>query len=522
MDQNKNKTIVDKAWDFMASVKLAIVVFALIALTSIVGTVIEQNADPAKNLKVIGDLFGQGAAPKLYMMFERLGFMDMYRSWWFTTFLLLFAANLIICSVDRLPKIWKLVKNPIKPMSREHLQAIPVKREATVQGRIETIRDKIFSAAKKAGIKLSESTETGEVQLYGEKGRFSRLGVYVVHLSIIVILLGSVAGLYLGFKGYAEIPEGAVYTVAFKPIGEISAAAQNEQRTIINALQNAGGNIAAAADSLGVTAKRLDKRARRLGILPLGFGVRLDNFEVEFYESPGRRTDMPKEYASNLSVVDNGKVVLQKRIEVNDPLKYKGVTFYQSSYGLTQSDRLTFVFKLTSRSGASDTVSVRTGEKFTIPGTSVVASVSEFNPALAFDQSGRPFTYTRLMNNPAVKLNIKDSAGDYSKWIMRRNPNTWKLTTGDVVQFQDVFGAQYTGLQVRNDPGVWLVYLGCLLMAIGLYMAFFTSHRKLWVVLATSKGSTAVTVAASANKNREGFERKIDKMISLLGEGGNK
>jgi cytochrome c biogenesis protein len=57
-------------------------------------------------------------------------------------------------------------------------------------------------------------------------------------------------------------------------------------------------------------------------------------------------------------------------------------------------------------------------------------------------------------------------------------------------------------------------------MGIGLYIAFFMNHRKLWILLSPSKGSTAVTVAMSANKNREAFERKIDKMISLLREGG--
>jgi cytochrome c biogenesis protein len=520
MDKDKEKTIVDKAWDLMASVKLAVVLFALIALTSIVGTIIEQNADPAKNLQVIGSLFGQERAPALYKLFASLGFMDMYRSWWFTTFLMLFAANLIICSLDRLPRIWKLVKDPIKPMSKEHLQAIPVKRDAKVSGTPESVKDKVLEAAKKVGIKFAESVEGEDVQLYGEKGRLSRLGVYVTHLSIIVILLGAVVGIYMGFKGYIEIPEGATYTVAFRSVGMLSPDQSAEQRAIIDALQDARGSVSVAAANLGVTASRLRNRARALGILPLDFGVRLDDFEVEFYESPGRKTDMPKEYASSLVVVDGGNEVIKKRIEVNDPLRYKGITFYQSSYGLTQSGRLTYLLRVTSRTGSSNVITVGTGEKFTIPGTSIEGQVSEFNPALAFDPSGRPFTYAQLMNNPAVRVTINDGSSEYAKWILRRVPNSWRLMTGDVIELRDVYGAQKTGLQVRKDPGVWIVYLGCILMACGLYMAFFTSHRKMWIVLTPSKGATSVTVAASANKSREAFERKLDRMISLLREGG--
>jgi cytochrome c biogenesis protein len=69
---------------------------------------------------------------------------------------------------------------------------------------------------------------------------------------------------------------------------------------------------------------------------------------------------------------------------------------------------------------------------------------------------------------------------------------------------------------VRKDPGVWLVYFGSLVMTLGLFTALFMSHRKLWVRIVEDKGNTRVSIGASANKNRMSFERKIDKMVSLL------
>ena len=52
-------------------------------------------------------------------------------------------------------------------------------------------------------------------------------------------------------------------------------------------------------------------------------------------------------------------------------------------------------------------------------------------------------------------------------------------------------------------------------------MAFFTSHRRIWIRL-SDEGSSGnkVTVAASAHKGREGFEQNIDRMITLLTEAG--
>ena len=50
MVKEKEKTIIDKIWDMFASVKLAVVIFSLIGLTSSSGTVLEQIVEPEKNV----------------------------------------------------------------------------------------------------------------------------------------------------------------------------------------------------------------------------------------------------------------------------------------------------------------------------------------------------------------------------------------------------------------------------------------------------------------------------------------
>ncbi|HDO21616.1 MAG TPA: hypothetical protein ENG86_02010, partial [Nitrospirae bacterium] len=105
----------------------------------------------------------------------------------------------------------------------------------------------------------------------------------------------------------------------------------------------------------------------------------------------------------------------------------------------------------------------------------------------------------------------------YSGWLLKRYPQTWDLPEGNRVEFIDYWGAQYTGLQVRKDPGVWLVYLGCLIMSAGLYSAFFVSHKKIWVaLLPDGKKGSKILIAATVNKNRLSFERNIDKLTSIL------
>ena len=73
-----------------------------------------------------------------------------------------------------------------------------------------------------------------------------------------------------------------------------------------------------------------------------------------------------------------------------------------------------------------------------------------------------------------------------------------------------------TGLQVAKDPGVWWVYIGCGLMLFGLYVAFFMSHRRIWVLVTDNDKGSAIVLSGSANKNRPGFENVFDKLASEL------
>ncbi len=479
MDRAKNKSVLDMVWDLFASVKFAVVIFSAIALTSIVGTIIEQNAEPEKNLKILAKMFGEGAAPSIYSALDKLGFMSMYDSWWFRALLILFAANLVICSLDRLPRILKLVREPIRPLPDEHLDKMSIKRTLMLKGKHPEAKNQASGAMSAIGFRPSEAASEKGVQFFAEKGNFTRLGVYITHVSILVILGGAIIGHSLGFNAWLPLGEGETASVAYK-----------------------------------------DHDVK----IPLGFDIRCDNFQVDFYGE----SDMPKAYKSWLTVLKDGQEVMKKVITVNDPLRYQGITFYQSSFGTIPDSFGRGILKLglASKDGRSEEIQARLGDQFTIPGTSVTGRITNFSPALTFDQSNSPVTYDSNMVNPAIfvqftGLGEKPVAG----WIFKRFPQTWNLPDGSRVAFLDFWGSQYTGLQVRKDPGVGIVYLGCIMMAVGLYITFFMSHRRLWVNVSEDKGATRITIGASANRNRASLERKIERLVEVMEpghKGGNR
>ena len=73
--------------------------------------------------------------------------------------------------------------------------------------------------------------------------------------------------------------------------------------------------------------------------IKLNFEIKCNDFDFSLYES-----GMPKEYRSSLEIIKDDETVVQKDIIVNDPLRYKGISFYQASYGNLPSNEVVLSF----------------------------------------------------------------------------------------------------------------------------------------------------------------------------------
>jgi len=442
-DGKRVDSLMDQVWKFFTSIKLAIFIIIILAIASIIGTIIEQNQPLEKYRQVYTD----GAI----RLFESLNLFDMYHSWWFLLLLVLFTVNLSCCTIDRLPRAVKVVRNPKTTLDESLEMSLSHVDRWKRKGGLEGLADTYKSAMGGAFAKTLVTENSGTLHLYAEKGIISRFGVYVTHLSIIIIFIGAIIGNVFGFKGFANIVEG------------------ESVRTI----PTRGGT----------------------NHVDLGFAVRCNKFWVDFYPS-----GQPKEYASDLSVLENGREVLRKKIVVNDPLQYKGIWFYQSSYGAAGAASATLAVH-TPDGGKGETVSLAAGQKKEIPGYGTVSGVDYQNdfqglgPALlvVLEKPGKP---------PA------------QFWLLRAYPN-FDRQRGDsrYLSFAGVDQIFYTGLQVARDPGVNIVWVGCTLMVIGIMIAFFMSHQRLWIRLSRGgDGRVEVVLAGSTNKNRLAFEKRFEKI----------
>ena len=437
-------------WDFFCSLKLTIFLLISLALSSIIGTVLPQGQLPPEYLAQI-------SLVKL-QIYSKLGFFDMYNSWWFITLLCIFSLNLLCCSIKRLPHVIKFITEPTLVLGEAMRSTFSLKKEITFSDPVDVSKAKLADFLGKEFATPIISEHSGEYHLFAQKSAWSRLGVYVVHLSILVIFVGAIIGSLFGYKGFVSIVEGS---------------------TVSSVESRSGKQI------------------------PLGFELRCDQFSVAFYN-----TGAPKEFKSILTVLENGQPIkdyTNARVVVNDPLTYKGITFYQSSYG-QETEGGEHNFTMTPRNGGTtERFALRNGDAVTFK-DGATFKLLEATPDVRHSMPE--------FSGPAARVEVTLKGKPAQTFIILKDYPEINAQRGDelIYNYEGSNAKMYTGLQVAKDPGVWIVWLGCSMMIIGIFVAFFMSHKRVWIIVSKEHAR----MYANASKNQAAFQMQFEKLSETL------
>ncbi len=431
--------------DFLCSLKLTVATLLLLAATSILGTVIPQNLSSLQYRQHYGDKA---------QLLQGLHLDDMYHSVWFLALSGLFVINLVACSLRRLPAVWRSVSRP--PLVADGALLRSLSHKATLQAACSVdeaaIRLQPLLRRRFAGPRRTIGPEQ-EVCLFAERRRYARFGAYVTHLAILFIILGALIGSWFGFDSFVSIVEGD--TVTQLPASEGQAPVE------------------------------------------LGFGLRCDDFSVSYYEGSAR----PREYRSLLTVIEEGQEVAgytRVPVVVNRPLQYRGLTFYQSSYGLAQMPL--FHLQVRMPDGAEVQMAGRPGQLLPLADGGSL-QVVDYTPAFR-DLGG------------AALIEVLTADGQRLPAIaaMQELPVDENHASPYRLQLLRVDERYYTGLQVTRAPGVPLVWLGCLLLVLGSLGAFSLAHQRLWLTIRPTAGGCEVQMAGSSHRNRPAFAGTFDRL----------
>ncbi|MHC1728711.1 MAG: cytochrome c biogenesis protein ResB [Syntrophobacteraceae bacterium] len=445
---SKDQNLPGKILDWLASLKLTLILFFALAAASVIGTLLPQGMSSH-------DLHTN--FPATASMIELLGLNNLYHSTWFKIMLLLLCTNLLACTLDRLPKTVRIIQRREEPFDSNKLTKFSCSRLITTKMSQDEAKSILTGAVSEFFGDLRELPSPGPFCAVSEKGRWSRLMVYGVHLSVLVVLVGALMGSILGFKGFMNLDEG-----------------KSSDKVVL-----AGGQES----------------------LHLPFIVKCEDFDVSYYD-----TGAPKEFRSDLTIIEDGKEVLKQSIIVNDPLTYKGITFYQSSYGSTLRSA---EIELKDRdSGKTSKMNLPFHELQTVPGTGDRIQIVGFSENM---RGAGPAFRILMAKEGQDSFQAAMVLADHPEFHGNRIHNYG-------IRVLRTDKAFYTGLQVKKDPGVLVVWIGFTLMIIGIGMTFYSSHRKLWACAEPDKKGKGiiVTVAGRTSRNAPGFGERFNELCVRL------
>jgi len=530
----------------MASMPLAIVLLMVLAIASVIGTVLLQNQEQADYLNQFG--------PVWYWVFRSLGLFDMYHAWWFIGLLAFLMVSLSFCLWHNVPRMLKemrsrkitLAEHAWKRMQRTHEFALSDLTMDQVKAKVEAID----------GWRWLSRSEGERTHLRGDKGSYHKWGYILVHSALLIVLIGGWMSVQFGFRGNMAVPEGS-------------------SENTITFLKGTG-----------------------VESLKMPFDVRCNNFDIDFYPN-----GMPKEFKSNLTIIDGGEEVLTSDIIVNEPLYYKGVRIYQASFGdggseiglkllrLDGSKRIDSVkgeiYKTYTDTESGISLEFTDFKPFNVENMAAPGAPKKFQdigPAVDFILRGpglkpvkvrsflNPFDVDGQNQGTLIMVSLTGDVRDFQSFFLGpdlTNPKEWDLfhafskrigggdASAGLKAFKDsvkeVYGEKppadmqdlgirtlqgmqvlptlpwpfipilddyeqhyYTGLQLAEDPGMNVVWVGSAILVFGLCIMLYISHRKVWVVLEPASKGVRIRVAGLSNRNTMAFEGEFNAFLREL------
>ncbi len=451
---------VRKFWKTLAAIKTGVILLIIVVIISAAGTVILQR--PATE----ADEMQRAYSPQVLSLLDGLGLTDVFHAWWFVLLLCLVSLSIIAASLQRFPNSWRYYARPYKSPDEAFRKALPGHLLIPIRDE-ETALSVAERAFHKAGFKPERIVREKSFSLFGERNRFSEMAVYVVHASLLLIFLGGIVDALYGWRGFVTLTRG-----------QQSSQAETQKGDKHN----------------------------------LPFAVRCDGAGQENYAD-----GTPKRWWSDLTVLENGQAVLRKQIVVNDPLVYRGVRFYQASYGQTgKIDKLRLT--ATPRDGKAP-IDIAIGLNETLPLDShTTVRLAEFIPDYAV-RDGQVYARSTELENPAAHLVVesKKSSQPINVWLppipgLEQNESSPYSFEGKDVQM-----AYFTGLEVSHEPGQWSVWAGVIVMGFGLASVFYLVHARVWAApVRDARGQLMLWIGGTANKNKDVFEQRFRKLVEQI------
>jgi cytochrome c biogenesis protein len=307
-----NRRWLADAIELLSSMRFAISLLTLIAIASIIGTVLKQN-EPMPNYV---NQFG----PFWFEIFAKLGLYSLYSAWWFLLIMGFLVLSTSLCIIRNAPKMIKDMRSWRENVREQSLRNFHHKAEWTSGEPRTALTQRLADLLAHDGYKI-KVVEKGRATLIAAKqGAGNKWGYILAHSAIVIICVGGLLDSDLPIR----FQQWIFGKTPFSGSGVIAQIPEQHRLGLGNPTFR--GNTLIPEGSSSNTA--IIPQQEGVLIQELPFTIQLKRFIVDYYS-----TGMPKLFASEVIVRDHASgETFPATIKVNHPLIYKGVAVYQSSF----------------------------------------------------------------------------------------------------------------------------------------------------------------------------------------------
>ncbi|NUA27990.1 cytochrome c biogenesis protein ResB [Cupriavidus basilensis] len=300
------------AVELLSSMRFAIALLTVIAIASVVGTVLKQNEPYPNYVNQFGPFWAD--------LFHALSLQKVYSSWWFLLILTFLVISTSLCLTRNAPKMIKDMRSWKDHVRERSLRSFHHHAEFdSGRPRADAVT-RLTALLANRGYRIKSVAHEGATLLAAKAGAANKLGYILAHTAIVVICVGGLLDgdmlirAQMWFGGKSPISGNAV-------INDIPP----EHRLSVNNPGFRGNAFVPEGSTVSTAILNISDGAL---VQDLPFNITLKKFTVEHYS-----TGMPKLFASDVVITDRatGRKT-EATIKVNEPLVVDGVAIYQSSF----------------------------------------------------------------------------------------------------------------------------------------------------------------------------------------------
>ena len=475
----KSSSLFDKIWIFFTSIRNGVIIIALIAIASAIGTILPQEyfipvgVDAADYYKEHYGTFGT--------LYYNLGFHNLYSSWWFLLLNAMLALSIIAASIDRGVPLFKSLKNQGVKKHPSYY-----KRQRIYLHNEEASKDDVESLVKDLE-KKRYNVRKEENSYLLEKGRLSRYGPYINHTGLIILLIGSMLrffpGMYLDELVYASEGE------TVKLPGTDSKYYIKNDEFIVDTYDKDAGTV-------------FDKSLENQGALASNYQTNITFYENESSDIVGSEPEL--------------KEIDRAEIKVNHTFKFDGYHLYQSSFDNSAMKSMTFEIQDDDGNVISEPFEINLKdpeEEFTVKGTDntdfdirLRAYAPDF---LEIGSNGGLISQTPVPRNPAFIFEVKDNDNN-EEYSLIQIQNTTEISKDNMynVKFVSMENEMASVLTLKKDKTLFLIASGFIIFLIGVFIGSYINHRRIWI-----NSDNGLTLAAHTNRNYYSISKEINEIL---------